>query len=397
MSFSSLPLSYCANVHPSNTFEEMRRSLDRYTRRLAERLGQPLGAGLWLNRSSLADVVADPIRPTDLACWLTDHGLVTYTLNAFPFGDFHAQRVKEQVYQPDWSEPARLEYTQQAADLLARLLPEGAEGSISTVPCALKALHPPGTSWDRYFPQLAAMATYLAHLCERRGRNIRLAIEPEPCCVLETIDEAIRFFRDLRSSVTDSKTLDAVRTHLGLCFDVCHQAVEFEDVSASIARLTEEGIRINKVHITCALELRDPERIENREYSEQFVEERYLHQTFAVHPDGRKLSASDFTLDLVRSPPPDWLQCAAWRVHFHVPVNEDRLGPLFTTRRAVTEALRQVGQLPYAPHLEVETYTWNVMPTTACAATRFDLVEGLYLELTATQALIAGLVQGSSR
>ena len=391
MSLSELPPSYCANVHPGESFDEAFAALDRYAAPLRRRLDRPIATGLWMTRDAIAEAESDPSKGDRLAHWLADHDLICYTMNAFPFGNFHARRVKENVYLPDWHSPQRREYTCQAADLLARLLPESTEGSISTSPCAFKPLHPPGTDASRYFAQLVETALYLDRLRQETGRTIRLAIEPEPCCVLETTTETIEFFRALRRHALEESAEQAVNDHLGVCFDVCHQAVEFEDVADSIRRLGGAGIRINKVHVTCALELRDPCDADARRHLARFVEERYLHQTFAQHPDGRTLSILDLSTEHAEHPPAEWLECPQWRIHFHVPVHEERLGPLHTTRGRITEALRAVRDLDYAPHLEVETYTWNVLPAQSAAAEPFDLVAGLQAEMSSTIALIADL------
>jgi hypothetical protein len=181
-----------------------------------------------------------------------------------------------------------------------------------------------------------------------------------------------------------------VRTHIGLCFDVCHQAVEFEDVAESIRSLDREGIRINKVHVSCALQLDDPRNnLEARAAMKRYVEPRYLHQTFAAIPDGRIARAVDLSDELIDSPGEDFLSAESWRVHFHVPVDAERIGPLGTTRTALRQALAAVAALDYAPHLEVETYTWSVLPGEG----KPDLVQGLTRELLATRALLADVAQ----
>ena len=177
-----------------------------------------------------------------------------------------------------------------------------------------------------------------------------------------------------------------MRAHLGVCFDVCHQAVEFEDVAESIRAIDGEGIRINKVHVSCALELEHPRHnADGRAALKRYVEPRYLHQTIARLPDGRHARAVDLTHDLINSPGEEFLAADSWRVHFHVPVDAERIGPLRTTRDALRQALAAVAKLDYAPHLEVETYTWEVLP----GQDNLDLVQGLSRELIATRELLA--------
>ena len=179
--------------------------------------------------------------------------------------------------------------------------------------------------------------------------------------------------------------MDAVRTHLGLCFDVCHQAVEFEDVAASIAALDAAGVRINKVHISCALELQRPaENPDARAALRRYVEQRYLHQTLARTRAGEVVCETDLNQQFIDHPGPEFLSADSWRIHFHVPVDAQRMGPLGTTHADLKKALAAVKRLDYAPHLEVETYTWEVLP----GARGTDLVEGLTRELVATGQLL---------
>ena len=363
MAFSELPISYCANVHPGKSFDDVRDGLERYTAELRRRLGCTQAVGLWMAASAVEEATAAAAPVDDLAGWLREHDLLCYTMNAFPLGNFHARRVKQQVFLPDWTSEDRYDFTCRVARILTRLLPEGIEGSISTSPCAFKALHPPGRGPDVYFERLIAAASYLADIHSRTGRLIRLAIEPEPGCVLETTSEVVEFFHALWAHVAGRPEQDAVGEHLGVCYDVCHQSVEHESVTESLGELERAGIRIVKVHITCALELADPRDAEARQQLAQFVEERYLHQTFARAADGHLLRLADLTVEHASDPPEEWLEAGSWRVHFHVPVHRERLGLLHTTRSQLVEALRRVAQLDYAPHLEIETYTWNILPT----------------------------------
>ena len=223
---------------------------------------------------------------------------------------------------------------------------------------------------------------------EESGRTIRLAIEPEPCCWLDETQSAIDFFHDrLWPRAAERKALHAVRRHIGLCLDVCHQAVAFEEMGHTVHAIDRADIRINKVHITCAIELENPaDNSEGCRALARYIEPRYLHQTKARLADGRVLSVLDLNQALAE-PPPDFLKAERWRVHFHVPVDAERLGPLKTTRADLRAALAAVKELSYAPHLEVETYTWEVLPDRPAV----DLVDGLSRELAATQSLLGEL------
>jgi sugar phosphate isomerase/epimerase len=385
MSLSSLPLSYCTNVHSGRSFAEVKDGLEQFTAPVRENYGEALAAGLWLGQSVVQEFLDSPDRIAQLANLLAENDLICYTLNAFPFGDFHSPRVKENVYLPDWSQPQRLDYTENCAKILAALLPDETEGSISTVPIGFKEFEHPEEFLDRSIRQLIELARRLDRLYEETGKFIRLAIEPEPFCIIETTDEAIRFFDRLRQTADDENLRQPADRYLGLCYDVCHQAVEFEDVAESIRSLDQAGIRINKVHITCALQLDQPaQNAEGRRALAQYVEPRYLHQTMAKSTTGRILRAVDLTEELALHPEADFQDAEMWRIHFHVPVNAEQLGPLKTTRSELKQALNTVAELDYAPHLEVETYTWEVLP----GEQSIPLVTGLTRELTATRTLV---------
>jgi sugar phosphate isomerase/epimerase len=385
MSLSNLPLSYCTNVHPGRTLAEIEHGLDQYTVPMAAGYGAPLAAGLWL-----AAPVVKELLETDPECRrfsesLARRGLTCHTLNAFPYGDFHSPRVKENVYKPSWAERSRFDFSVGAARILAQLLPAKVEGSISTVPLGFPGIDSFPEFLGDCAENILAMAAVLHRIEEESGRTIRLGIEPEPCCWLDETPSAIEFFKNrLWPRAAEWNVLDAVKKHIGLCLDVCHQAVAFEDMQQIVSEIDGAGIRINKIHITCAIELEKPgSNDEGRRALANYVEPRYLHQTKARLADDRVLTALDLDQALT-DPRQEFLSANRWRVHFHVPVDAELLGPLKTTRTELREALQAVKGLSYAPHLEVETYTWEVLPDSQAV----DLVDGLTRELTATRGLL---------
>lgn len=386
MTLSSLPLSYCTNVHPGRTLNEVLTGLAQFTLPIRAQFGHPLAAGLWLAKSVI-DELADDRELGRCTEWLASQKIPVYTLNAFPYGDFHSDRVKEQVYLPDWTQPIRRQYTQDCAVVLAHLLPADVEGSISTVPLGFKALATSPDFVTRCLDPLIDLARFLADLKQHHDRTVRLAIEPEPLCVLETTPETLSFFDRLRERASARKSLAEVQEHIGICYDVCHQAVEFEDVAASLRALAAAEIRINKVHISCAIEVRGAGTDSDlRAALKQYIEPRYLHQTFGRTPDG-VVSYLDLDSQLTDSPSAAFQSADIWRVHFHVPVDAERIGKLGTTRADLIEALKVIPELSYAPHLEVETYTWEVLP----GGGRTELATGFARELSATQRLLDGL------
>jgi sugar phosphate isomerase/epimerase len=377
------PLSYCTNVHPCRSRNDLERIITQEARSVQEQCGFSIGVGLWLPEVVISEVAQDATVTRSIASLLADQGLQCFSLNAFPFGDFHSERVKENVYLPDWSDIRRLDYTRLCSEFLAGVLTGEDEGSVSTLPLAYKqAVQSPDFS-KRAIDQLVQLSRDLDRLHHETGKTIRLAIEPEPFCLLETTPETIQFFEMLWD---EAGVGELVRQHIGVCYDVCHQAVEFENASVAISELAAAAIRINKVQISCAIELNKPSDEKARQALAAFAEQRYLHQTFARHSDGRVISHTDLSQELALDPPPDWKQAEKWRVHFHVPVDADRLGPLGTTRPELIRALHALGQLPYEPHLEVETYTWPVLPGVESG----DVIAGMSRELIATRDLLVG-------
>lgn len=378
MAFSPLPLAYCTNVHPCRAVADVPTVLDRHALAVREQCGFGISVGLWLPEAA----VADPAAGATAADALARRGLTCHTLNAFPFGDFHGARVKEQVYLPDWADRRRLDYTLACARLLVALVPPGGEGSISTLPLGFKGFGHGPDFMAAASDALLTAARELAAIEAATGRVIRLALEPEPCCVLETTAETVAFFTALFERAARAGIEQEARRHLGVCYDVCHQAVEFEDAATAIATLAAAGIRINKVQISCAIEASDPTEPAERAALLAYVEPRYLHQTFARDVGGALHHAVDLTADLIADPA--WHARGPWRIHYHVPVDAERIGPLHTTRGELLRALAAIRALDYAPHLEVETYTWPVLP----GADPVDLAAGIARELIATRALI---------
>ncbi len=388
MALSTLPLSYCTNVHPGLTVSGVLDGLTEFAAPIAGRYGQPLAAGLWLACPVINELLGSDDLKWELSGRLRDLGLTCHTLNAFPYGNFHSDRVKEQVYLPDWTQDARREYTLACAAILSRLVPKGEDGSISTVPLGFKSFSHEPDFLDQCCFQLIRTAIGLFELRRKSRCMIRLAIEPEPCCVLETTAETIEFIQLLRERCGSDVERNAVNEHIGVCYDVCHQSVEFEDVSQSIASLAEANIRINKVHITNAIEVPQPgNNPEALAALARYVEPRYLHQTFAKSSAGNVIHQLDLDQALCEQPIEEFRDADCWRVHFHVPVDRESLGPLKTTRPDLVRALAAVKPLDYAPHLEVETYTWEVLPDGG----RPNLVDGFSRELLATRQLLDDL------
>jgi hypothetical protein len=363
-------VAYCANVHPADDFPGVLDRLTRYAVPVRERLGLPrLSIGLWLPRPVAAELVADPAVMERLRAALTAGGLEVVTLNGFPYEGFGREVVKTDVYLPDWADPARLDYTLDLARLLTSLLPPDAErGSVSTLPLGWR----PWWNADRADAarrHLDALATGLADLEAETGRTVRVGLEPEPGCVVETTADA----------VTHLSGLDPDR--IGICLDTCHLAVAFEDPAAAVARLGAAGLPIVKTQASVALHAQAPG--EARGPLAGFAEPRYLHQTRAL-VNGRVEGTDDLpaALDGTGALPPD----APWRVHFHLPLHAAPEAPLTGTQAELTGSLRALvgGPAALTDHIEVETYTWTVLPGGPTAEDR--LAGGIAAELDWTRS-----------
>lgn len=355
-------LSYCTNVHPAEDLDAILRQLDTHAVAVRERLGEDrLGVGLWLAAEVADGLARDPSARRRFAAELRARGLVVRTLNAFPYGGFHDEVVKHSVYFPRWTDPRRLRYTLDCVTVLAELLPDDAEyGSISTLPLGWRE---PWTASDDLRAKAAfdEVARVLGESLARQERPVRLAVEPEPGCVLDTMDDAVTWLADR----VDPR-------HIGVCLDTCHLAVSFADPYRTVARVAEAGLRVVKVQASSALHVERPDTDEARAALTEFAEPRYLHQVRELLPGGEVLAADDLPEALAELP-----GNGPWRVHFHVPLHAPPEPPLASTTDVLADCLTAVSSYAMSPHVEVETYTWNVLPERH----RQDLADGIADEL----------------
>lgn len=366
-------LTYCSNIHPGETWAEVRSNLERYVTAVRDRVSPAgdFGVGLRLSGRAASELAAPEVM-REFRDFLVRNRMYVFTINGFPYGTFHGTRVKEDVYLPDWRDPERLRYTNQLADLMVQLLPEdGAiEGSISTVPGAYKPALGGAQDVALIAENLLRHVAHLVDVRRRTGRSIALALEPEPHCFLETIDEVLSFFqRDLHGAAAVRRlgeltglertpAAQALHDHLGLCLDLCHAAVEFEDAAACVGRLDAAGIRVHKLQISAGLRLPQLDA-EALAALHRFDDPVYLHQVIERGPAGlRRFSDLPEAFATVNGEAPE----REWRVHFHVPIFLDRLAPFASTQPFIREVLAQHRARPFTAHLEVETYTWGVLP-----------------------------------
>lgn len=358
-------IGYCTNVHAGTTLETMRENIERYAVEVKRQVSpsDPMGIGLWLS-ASVVRQVREQKKEEELADWLDKRGLVPFTFNGFPYGNFHQEIVKHDVYFPTWFEKDRLDYTLELVEVLDRLLPEGREGSISTLPISWGIPPPTADQMILAKNHLHTLAERLRRIEEEKGRLIYLCIEPEPGCLLQTTEDVVRFFNEF---IPAEGPDDWMRRYLRVCHDVCHSAVMFEDQQTVFNRYREEGILVGKVQVSAAVSvpLAKMNRSDRQAAIHQlrsFAEDRYLHQTVVK---SEATGETTFYVDLPEAfshaePSSDLKE--TWRVHFHVPIYLERFGLLRTTRSAIDDMLAEADLCEGLSHFEVETYAWNVLP-----------------------------------
>lgn len=397
-----LLLGYCTNVHPGGDLAALHRVVGHAAAVRRELGVARLGLGLWLGGAVVAALEATPAEVARLADALEGAGLYPFTLNAFPYGDFHAGVVKRAVYTPDWTDEERGGYTVAAARLLQRLAPPTLDHlTLSTLPLGWH------DGWDAGRTEIAcdrliATGLGLRRLADRAGRPVRLCIEPEPGCVVETTGQAIDLFHGpLKAAARRAgEGQGVIDETLGLCFDCCHQAVAFEAPEASLDALASAGVEVGKVQLSAALEVADPARPEVRAALGRFDEPRFLHQVRASASagDGVVASADDLGEALAAAEAGRFPVDRPWRVHFHCPIHREAVGELSTTRPDLHRALRHLVATGRCDHLEVETYTWSVLPEGERPGGDADLAAPLAGEVGwAQQEIAAAVAAGGGR
>ncbi|MFF3871416.1 metabolite traffic protein EboE [Streptomyces sp. NPDC001978] len=376
---STVHLAYCTNVHPAETLDGILAQLRDHCEPVRRRLGRDrLGIGLWLARDAARALDTNPVALRTLRSALDGRGLEVVTLNGFPYDGFGAEEVKYRVYKPDWADPERLAHTTALARVLTGLLPDDTtEGSISTLPMAWR------TPWDARRAEachtaLSTLAERLDALEELTGRSIRVGLEPEPGCVVETTGDALA-------------PLTAIGHHrIGICVDTCHLATSFEDPHTALDALTRARVPVVKSQLSAALHAEHPHLPEVRDALAAFAEPRFLHQTRA-HTDSGLHGTDD--LDEALRDDAALPATAPWRAHFHVPLHAAPTAPLTSTLEVLKAALAHLvgGPHPLTRHLEVETYTWQALPPELRPRDRGRLADGIAAELTLARDLLTGL------
>ncbi|HWB06526.1 MAG TPA: metabolite traffic protein EboE [Verrucomicrobiales bacterium] len=360
-----LHLAYCTNIHRGETWPEILVALERHTLEVRDRVcpAKPYAIGLRLGVQA-ALTLYDRKERDNFRRWLDRNRCYVFTINGFPYGQFHGTRVKEQVFQPDWSTAARVEYTRALFEIIADIVPPGVAGSVSTVPGSHKELIRDAKQEADILTNLREMGEWIARLSDKTGVDLHLGLEPEPLGYIENTPETLAFFEKLGTS-------EPVQRCLGVNYDTCHLAIEYEDPAVSLRRFAEARIRLSKLHLSSALRLAPHPNVLRR--LRDFQEDVYFHQVIARRDDGSLQRYRDL---------PDALAAAAsarpssteeWRVHFHIPLHAPPDDMFQTTGDHLTGALDVLARNPsLCQHLEMETYTWEVLPREMRSATVED-------------------------
>jgi len=368
-------LTYCTNIHAAEGWDGVLANLRRYAPALKARLAPnaPFGIGLRLSAREATELL-DGARLGELQAFLEREGLYVAIINGFPYGPFHGTPVKANVYAPDWRDDARVAYTRDLVKILSALLPDGMDGGVSTAPLSYKAWMKDATpqDWITITRNVARIAEALVRVRQDTGKFIHLDIEPEPDCVLENSDESIAFYTDhlfvegarfLASAlgIAEDEARAHLQDHVRLCFDCCHFAVEYEDPAVALERLDAAGIRIGRVQLSSALEVRFPDdRREAEAMANElrpFADTTYLHQV-VEQQDAALRHYPDLSDALQQTNS----HANQWRIHFHVPLFAATYESFGSTQPYVGKVIELALKGRFTHHLEIETYTWDVLP-----------------------------------
>ena len=379
MEINNYHLTYCTNIHPGEHWHEVFANLQQYIPELKAQLGwdKPFGIGLRLANVATHELLESETL-ANFQAWLQQNNLYVFTLNGFPYGGFHFSVVKDKVYAPDWTKPERLEYTLRLARILAPLLPDGVEGSISTLPLSYKPWFKNNKSdlssvMVSATDNLVQVVAEMVRIKQATGKILHLGLEPEPDGLIENAAEVVQYFKEylipigssylakeLQISESDAKTL--VLEHVRVCYDTCHFAVEYENPVSVLKQFEEEGIKISKIQISAALQVNLPKDVEQistlKRKLQTFAESTYLHQAIARKADGQMGHYSDLDVALA-----DFEGAEEWRVHFHVPIFIRNYEGLQSTQDDIIDVLDLLKKDNFCTHLEIETYTWEVLPS----------------------------------
>jgi hypothetical protein len=354
-----LHLAYCTNIHRGENWRETLASLKNHSLAVREKIcpREPFAIGLRLSNQAAIEL-SDKKTLLQFQRWLEKNNCYVFTINGFPFGDFHGARVKEKVYLPDWTSPERLAYTNLLFDLLAEILPAGIAGSVSTLPGSFKEFTTTREQEMEIRKNIFRCVEHVSQLSEKSKRKLHLGLEPEPLGLFENSAETISFFEKVRA---ENKNDSRLKEFLGVNYDCCHFAVEFEEPQNALAVFQNAGIKISKIHLSSALKCQPT--LAARQQLKKFADDVYLHQVIAREKNGKLKFYRDLPDALTRHSSLITRHSTEWRIHFHVPLHAPAIPPFENTNDHLLGVLDWLAKDPQlCSHLEMETYTWEVLP-----------------------------------
>lgn len=387
-------LTYCLNVHPGESWEENLSAIREHTLSIKAKVcpGAPFGLGLRLSARA-AEELSRPGTLASFRSFLAAHDLYVFTVNAFPFGCFHGERVKERVYAPDWKSPERLAYTRSVAEILGRLDLPGGFASISTVPGSYLGWVKTSADEAAMAENLVRAAIFLAGLERDTGRRIGLALEPEPDCFLENAAELAEFFCGVllplgaplaaaALSCTPEEARGILSRHLGACLDTCHAAVCHQDLEESVRTLAASGVPLQKVQISAAPIFSgriDPARVR------ALADPVYLHQArLCLGAEVLRFPDIEDAAAFIEKESP---AAGELRVHCHLPLFFRGDGGMSSTASLLGPGFFTLCREAGCRHFEVETYTFSAL---APEFRQKPLTESIVSELRMARELVLG-------
>jgi hypothetical protein len=382
-------LTYCTNIHPGQDWASTFESLVEYLPIIKNKISkeQPFGIGLRLSNKASEELAMNDNLP-QFKSWLIKNGLYVFTMNGFPYGNFHDEVVKDKVHEPDWTTRDRVNYTIRLFEQLAYLLPEGISGGISTSPISYKHWHKSTDSkrivLEKGAIHLTELILKLYELEERTSKYLHLDIEPEPDGMLENTEDVLMFYRNFLLpiakkklikilDVSEARAQDLVLRYCALCYDICHFSLAYEEPAYTFEKLKSAGIKIGKIQVSAALKVRfgtsDKDKI--WESLAQFDEPTYLHQVTENTNEGVK-TYNDLPVVLKNK-----TDVSELRAHFHVPIFLESFEELYSTQDHILKVINILRENMISEHLEVETYTWDVLP----ASLKRELSESIIREM----------------
>jgi len=368
-------LTYCSNIHPgekwADHFQSLRDNIPYIRQQLAP--GQSFGLGLRVaNEASIE--LSKPEVLQEFKNWLQEQDVYVFVINGFPYGGFHNTVVKDNVHTPDWTTTDRLGYTIRLFRILAELLPEGMHGGVSTPPLSYRlwwtTMEEKMNATEQATDHVLQLLDELIKIEKETGKLLHLDIEPEPDGILDNAVDFVKWYRDVllprgiaylseKHGATSEEATATILKHIQLCYDICHAAVGFENPEEILQSLQEIGIQVGRIQVSSALKVNfSSEKEIKLKAIETFDEPVYLHQVVALNKDETKSHYPDLK-EAIR----DWNDNQKeWRVHFHVPLFIHSYGVLESTQGDIIKTLAIHREKPFSSFLEVETYTWGVLP-----------------------------------